>query len=160
MWNWKATYFATPVSVSVGVCLLSPPIKSSDRTRQLEKGSLHICILHAPTFLGSLVTIQTEVVRGARRTLNMNSFTPCASVIPMQQESPGLAQKCHLDTCVWCGFMVIWLLIWWLYFDWSSALACHWATHKATTLVAKPVQACTYDKWGFLSLPPSSPYSL
>lgn len=51
VWNWKATYFATPVSVSVGVCLLSPPIKSSDSERgSLERGRRHINILSASTF--------------------------------------------------------------------------------------------------------------
>lgn len=51
VWKWKATYFATPVSVSVGVCLLSPPIKSSDSERgSLERGRRHINILSASTF--------------------------------------------------------------------------------------------------------------
>lgn len=64
MWNWKATYFATPLSVSVGVCLLSPPIKSADRKEAARKGE-H---LHSPCAHFSWAPlVTTEVIRGARQ---------------------------------------------------------------------------------------------
>lgn len=45
VWNWKATYFATPASVSVGVCLLSPPLTSADsKEATRKKGDGRICI--------------------------------------------------------------------------------------------------------------------
>lgn len=173
MWNWKATYFATPVSVSVGVCLLSPPIKSTDKLRQLEKGRQHIYILHSPTFLRSLITRQTEVVTGARQThstwtlqgfagqwcrnttLHTMLETWLASVTTMEEKSFWDWLRSFLQTLLWVGkkgILVTYIEVLSEQPNGGAALACHWATQKPATLVAD-LSYVTRVSEQFLSLP-------